>query len=461
MLNLPKSTIGVIGLAVMGANLARNFASRGYQTSIYNRTFSRTQELVFDHPDHLQGFEELKKFVESLELPRKIFIMVKSGQPVDDIITELLQYTDRKDIITDCGNSYWKDTQRRQEQLRHKINFVGCGVSGGSLGALHGPSIMPGGVSHVVDSLLPYLQHVAAKDFESQPCVANIGEGAAGHFVKMVHNGIEYAIMQSIAEIYDILRSKQNNNEQIRTVFSKLNQGSLQSYLLDITEDILETQTQEGVYLLDLVLDKAENKGTGGWTAISAIELGVSVPSLSSALFARYASNRDDNPTNTQQVYQKLDDQGISDHAVYNLSKLLELGFFASYLQGLELIQKASDKYDWKVNINEVLRVWEGGCIIRSQMISTLQYYTKPNPYLQRDFITKFAEHIPKARHLIAQTKAPMATNNASLDYILTLLAPNLPTNLIQAQRDYFGEHTYIRTDTGETVTGGWNKSNG
>lgn len=461
MSNLPKSTIGVIGLAVMGANLARNFASKGYQTSVYNRTFTRTQEFVNEYSDHLIGFETLPDFIDSLELPRKIIVMVKSGQPVDNIITELLQYIDREDIIIDCGNSHWKDTQRRQQQLMHKAHFVGCGVSGGSLGALHGPSIMPGGDKRIVEQLLPYLYNVSAKDFNSNPCVTNIGSGGSGHFVKMVHNGIEYALMQSIAEVYDILRSKQVSQEQIRVIFGRLNQGNLQSYLLDITEDILESEVENDNYLLDLVLDKAENKGTGGWTAISAIELGVYIPSLSSALFARYGSSQDRITKKINRIYENLDSRGILDNIVDDLSKLLELSFFASYLQGLDLIQKASDEYSWKVDLNEVLRIWEGGCIIRSQMISTLRSYTKFDRNLKADFLNKYAEHIPKVRHLTAQIKIPMATTNASVDYILTLLASHLPTNLIQAQRDYFGEHTYVRIDTGETVTGGWNKSQG
>jgi 6-phosphogluconate dehydrogenase len=460
MLNSTKSSIGVIGLAVMGANLARNFASNGYQTSVYNRTYSRTQELVTEHPDNLLGFEGLKGFVESLELPRKIILMVQSGEPVDDMIRQLLQYTDRHDTIIDCGNSNWKDTQKRQDQLKHKVHFVGCGVSGGSLGALHGPSIMPGGDPKVVDQLLPYLGHVAAEDFQLQPCVANIGHGAAGHFVKMVHNGIEYALMQSIAEVYDILRSKRINQKHIRNIFSKLNQGNLQSYLLDITEDILESKTEDGKDLLELVVAKAENKGTGGWTAISAIELGVSVPSLTSALFARYSSKYSRSLQVSKDNKISSIDQ-ISDIVVDDLAKMLELSFLSCYLQGMDLIQKASDEFDWKVEIDDVLRVWEGGCIIRSQMISTLKSYLKLNEMTKHQFLTKYAEHVTKIKHFIVQIKVPIPVTNSSIDYLLTLITDSLPTNLIQAQRDYFGEHTYVRTDTGETVTGGWNKSNG
>jgi 6-phosphogluconate dehydrogenase len=455
-----KSSIGVIGLAVMGANLARNFASRGYQTSVFNRSFGRTQELVVDHPDHLVGFEDLEEFVMSLELPRKIIIMVKSGQPVDEMIQELLPYLDDEDMIIDCGNSNWKDTQRRQEELEDRVRFVGCGVSGGSLGALHGPSIMPGGDKEVVEHLLPYLRDVAAKDFQSKPCVANVGAGAAGHFVKMVHNGIEYAIMQGIAEVYDILGTLHVNQEQIRIVFGKLNQGNLQSYLLDITEDILESKTENGGHLLELVLGKAENKGTGGWTAISAIEVGVSVPSLSTALFARYASSYDRLAPVTK-VSPLPSIEEVSESVIDAVIKMLELSFFASYLQGLDLIQKASDDFGWGVDLHEVLRIWEGGCIIRSQMISTLQTYLTFDQNTKYDYLKKLGQNIPQVKDLISEMYIPLPVTNASIDHLLTLLAPALPTNLIQAQRDYFGEHTYIRTDTGETVTGGWNKSRG
>jgi 6-phosphogluconate dehydrogenase len=457
MSNSSKSTIGVIGLAVMGANLARNFASKGYQTSVYNRTFSRTQEIVNEHSDNLQGFEGLKEFVDSLELPRKIIIMVQSGLPVDETIQQLLHFTDRQDIIVDCGNSNWKDTQRRQEQLKHKINFIGCGVSGGSLGALHGPSIMPGGDPKIVEQLLPYLKDVAAKDFQSTACASNIGAGAAGHFVKMVHNGIEYALMQAIAEVYDILRSRNIDQEGICTIFNKLNQGNLQSYLLDITEDILKSKTENGRHLLQLVSSKAENKGTGGWTAISAIELGVSVPSLTAALFARYSSH----VSQSSAENQSSTNSQVSDNTVEELSKILELCFLTSYLQGMELIQKASDRFDWKVNVQEVLRVWEGGCIIRSQMISTLRSYYQLNQRSRHEFLAKYNRNTSKIKHFLSLTSTPLPVINSSIDYLLTLLVDILPTNLIQAQRDYFGEHTYVRTDTGEVVTGGWQKSNG
>ena len=453
------STIGVIGLAVMGANLARNFASRGYQTSVYNRTYLRTLELTNEYPEGLVGFESLQGFVESLELPRKIIIMVKSGEPVDQVIAELLPFIDRNDIIIDCGNSHYKDTEKRQKELKNKVNYVGCGVSGGSLGALHGPSIMPGGDKHIVEQILPYFRDAAALDFGSKPCTGYIGEGGAGHFVKMVHNGIEYGMMQAIAEIYDIVRLQFADNEGMKTIFSRLNQGNLKSYLLDITEDILDTKVESGEYLLDLVSSKADYKGTGGWTSIAAIELGVPVSNLTNALFVRYISSK------KRKVADKYKHQGVltsteMDELVDILTKALELSFFVCYRQGLELIDKANMEYSWGIKIPEVLRVWEGGCIIRSQMILPIKsYYAEKDEDVNQTFIPKIQDSIFAVKEFLSKIVGPTPVINSSIDYIYISSNIDMSTNLIQAQRDYFGEHTYVRTDTGETVTGGWKRN--
>ena len=454
------SNIGVIGLAVMGASLARNFASRGYQASVYNRTYIRTLELTNEYPEGLVGFESLQGFVESLELPRKIIIMVKSGEPVDQVIVELLPFIDRNDIIIDCGNSHYKDTEKRQKELRNKVNYVGCGVSGGSLGALHGPSIMPGGDKHIVEQILPYFRDAAALDFGSKPCTGYIGEGGAGHFVKMVHNGIEYGMMQAIAEVYDILRHENINQKDIKIIFNRLNQGNLKSYLLDITEDILASKIETGEYLLDLVSSKAENKGTGGWTAIAAIELGVAVPSLANALFVRYMSAS--KKTKTTDKYKSKDVLTSTEmnDLFDNLAKSLELSFFACYIQGLQLLDKANMSYSWGIRIPEVLRVWEGGCIIRSQMILLLKtYYAEKDKDVNHVFIPKIQDSIFVVKEFLSKIVAPTPVINSSIDYIYLSSNIDMSTNLIQAQRDYFGEHTYVRTDTGETVTGGWKRN--
>jgi 6-phosphogluconate dehydrogenase len=461
MLDNKKSSIGLIGLGVMGASLARNFASKDYQTSVFNRSFVHTEELTKPHPKNLTGFEHLEDFVNSLEFPRKVFVMVKSGQPVDDVILELLEYLNPEDIIIDCGNSNWNDTDRRQHELENKVNFIGCGVSGGSQGALKGPSIMPGGKKEIVEHILPYLKEIAAKDFHSAPCVTNIGLGASGHFVKMVHNGIEYGLMQAIAEIYDLLKSKEISQDKIRDAIGQLNQGNLQSYLLDITMDILETKTEDGKSLLKLVEGKAQSKGTGGWSVISAIELGVSVPNLSSALFARYSSMEEHITSFNPKSEKNSLNFELNDEFMDGLYKSLIISYFTSYMQGVNLIQKASDVYGWNIDIQEVLRVWEGGCIIRSQTISAIKSYLLSSSDEKFDVLNSMKLNMPSIKTVFADSIVPLNVTSSSMNYLVTMFIPELPTNLIQAQRDYFGEHTYIRKDTGEVTTGGWYKSNG
>jgi 6-phosphogluconate dehydrogenase len=455
----PKSSnIGIIGLGVMGSNLARNFASKNYQVSIYNRTFARTQELRAKHGKNLVGFETLKEFVNSLELPRKIIIMVKNGAPTQEVVQDLLEFIHKDDIIMDCGNSNYKDTLLLQKALKNKVNFLGCGVSGGSKGALYGPSIMPSGKKEAVQIMLPYLESIAAKDFHGRPCVTNIGTESSGHFVKMVHNGIEYAAMQAIAEIYDILRFKEVNQMNIREVFSRLNKGNLQGFLLDITEDVLNAKTETGQSLLDLVDDRAQAKGTGAWAVEAGIDLGVNVQSIAAALFARYASSQERFIPEDFVVRRKQGDKDftITEKVIDNLYKSLELSFFASYLQGLDLIDAANSEYKWNINIDEVLRIWEGGCIIRSQMISTLRVYKKLELQSQVGFLRKNAMNLESAKTINSYTNTPKPVINSSSDYFVSKVAVKLPQNLIQAQRDYFGQHTYKRTDMLGDFTGGW-----
>jgi 6-phosphogluconate dehydrogenase len=454
---MSSSHIGVIGLAVMGANLARNFASRGFKTSVYNRSHEKTQSLIEHHGHNLVGFETIQEFVLSLETPRKIVMMVKSGQPVDDLIEELSPFLEKDDILVDCGNSNWKDTEKRQQSLTQMCHYMGCGVSGGSNGALYGPSIMPGGNEKPVKEMLQFLEPAAAKDFKGKPCVSRMGNGGAGHFVKMVHNGIEYGLMQGISEIYGILRSTGMNHEQMRVVFGKLNHGNLQSYLLDITEDILETKLASGDYLLDLVDHVAGSKGTGGWTVESAIELGVNVQTLSAALFARYATSEERYPQTGIQTYE-FDDEEITDELIAVFNNALEFVFLSCYTQGIRLIEKASKEYRWNITIDEVLRVWEGGCIIRSQMISTLRTTLTFNQKEQEEYYALHLEKLYYVMKKLTQYPQPKPVIHSSFDYILSLTTSDLPSNLIQAQRDYFGEHGYRRTDQTGDFTGGWEK---
>jgi 6-phosphogluconate dehydrogenase len=469
-----KSSIGIIGLSTMGANLARNFGSKGFLTSVFNRSYDKTKKLVElwsldksqnSYSGEIIGFENLKDFVQSLERPRKILLLVKSGQPVDDFIEKLYPYLDDDDVIVDTGNSNWLDTQRRQDILENgklytlaevtagkksgeikKIHFIGSGVSGGEEGALKGPSIMPGGNADSVESLLPILEKISADDFNGGKCVTNIGLGASGHFVKMVHNGIEYAIMQGIAEIYDILRSNKYNNDEIKEIFTNLNQDSLKGFLLDITEQIFKTETEDGNHLVDKIKDEAKAKGTGAWTVEAALKFGVFAPTISASVFARVGSARNQN-------YKLLRNLEFTNNNKVNLEllqKSLEAVYLVSYLQGFDIIDHANKEKDWKIDMQEVIRIWQGGCIIRSKMLIDL-------PKIWESEVD-FKAYIPSLESIQTAGSSPKPVLNSTLDYILTIQAYKLPTNLIQAQRDLFGAHTFNRTDKDGTFSGGWAK---
>jgi 6-phosphogluconate dehydrogenase len=448
-----KSDIGVIGLAVMGANLARNLANKGLSVSVFNRTYAKTQELIDNYGQNLVGYEKIEDFIDSLQTPRRIIIMVKSGQPVDDLIAELMPVLGNGDIILDGGNSNWLDTLRRQEYLDFmgsKGRLVGMGISGGEEGALHGPSFMPGGNEVDVKNVLPVLEQAAALDFSGKPCVTNIGTGPSGHFVKMVHNGIEYALMQGIAEIYDILNYNSFSQEDLIKEFGGLNQGALQSYLLDITIQILGRKTESGdAYLVDKISDVAMAKGTGKWTVEAVLEFGVFAPTISAAVLARIGSARSHSfKTKTLELSKKQVNPEPEILKEYLHKALMGL-YLSSYLQGIDLITQANSENNWNIQIAEVLRVWQGGCIIRSKLLNTLYHD------LQHEY--DFSEQIAGLDYLTSfSINRPIAVLRSSLDYFLTLTSARLPTNLIQAQRDYFGAHTYKRIDQQGDFTGGW-----
>jgi 6-phosphogluconate dehydrogenase len=438
--------IAIIGLGTMGQNFAKNFASKNIKTAVYNRSFAKTKEL--GEYLNIQGFEHLPDLVKSLELPRKIFLLVKAGDPTDEIISQLQPLLDSGDILVDCGNSNWKDTAKRQASLRD-IHFIGCGISGGSEGALLGPSLMPSG--NKVDLILPILEKVSAKDFAGGNCVTNIGLGASGHFVKMVHNGIEYAMMQGLAEVYDILKQTQLTRLQIQSVFDYINTGENQSFLGDITSIILKTMDSEG-FLLDKIDSKAGAKGTGRWTVEAGLELGVPVPSIYAAVNARVMTElnaqMDSFIEKTNNKPKQVDINLIQDY----LWQLVNGIYFVAYTQGLELIHQANLEYNWEIDIQEIIRIWQGGCIIRSQMLKTLTKLSKQNVYPKEQF--DFAlEAIITVKNL--GFVAPMPVINATADYILSIKSTKLPQNLTQAQRDFFGAHTYQKM--GQTFTGGWN----
>lgn len=470
------NNLAIIGLATMGKNFAKNFASRGTRTAVFNRSYSKTQELEAENNANIFGYQNLEECVKSLELPRKIFLLVKAGPGTDETIEHILPFLDKDDILVDCGNSNWKDTIRRQEYLTVKgIQFIGCGISGGSDGALLGPSLMPGGSKESVDALLPFLKPVAARDFDGGDCVTNVGTASAGHFVKMVHNGIEYSIMQGIAEVYDILRKLGYDQPAILEVFEHLNTGDNKSFLLDITVDILkakdnldplramasvgEPDLHQPAWLLEKIDYRAGAKGTGKWTVEAAMDLGVAVPNIYAGLNARVMTETNYrvkdffadtglpplSPTMDKESIQKL------------LHKVMAGIYFLSYEQGIELIYAAELEYKWNIDMQEVLRIWQGGCIIRSVMLKTIigLYKMQEYPKTIHDQTVGAINHLQK---MLLEINVVISTPviNATRDYILAVESKTLPQNIVQAQRDFFGAHTYKRNDREGVYTGGW-----
>ena len=456
--------LSVIGLAAMGRNLAKNFASRGFQVGVFNRSFSRTQELLDENNENIEGFEDLKSLVLSLETPRKIFLMVKSGDAVEDTIKQLRMILDKGDILIDCGNSNWKETIKKQVELSEVgLEFVGCGVSGGWEGALLGPSIMPGGNKNVVDHLLPFLEAAAANDFGGGKCVTNVGLAGAGHFVKMVHNGIEYSIMQGIAEVYDIVRKFGYSQDEILDIFQSINQGDNKSFLLDITEDILKANDNLGTgFLLDKIDYRAGAKGTGKWTVEEAMNLGVAVPNIYAGLNARVMTEENHKIKEfvATKVLNVLNKEILDIENLKSILSQVVSGFYlTSYQQGIELIHAANEEYNWEIDLLEVLRIWQGGCIIRSRMLLTIAEHYKEGKYPQELF-DKSTNSIMELNNILAtnQILIPLPVINSTRDYILSIESKNLPQNMTQAQRDFFGAHTYRRTDRDGVFTGGWEK---
>lgn len=456
-----KNYVGLIGLAVMGQNLALNIARKGYSISVYNRTPDRTKEFVEKRvkEEKIYPYYDLKSFVESLEKPRKIILMVKAGQPVDDMINELLPYLDPGDLIIDGGNSYFKDTSRRIRELKEKgILYLGMGVSGGEYGALHGPSLMPGGTKEAYKLVEEMLLKIAAKT-EDGPCCTYVGDDSAGHFVKMVHNGIEYAIMQLIAEVYDVMRKVLNmTSEEIGDVFQTWNSGELNSFLMEISYKIMRRKDEEtGKPLVEVILDKAEQKGTGKWTSQTALDLGIPTPTLNMAVEARIISHFKDLRVNLSKTLP-VPKENLSlsrEEVIRDLEKALLFGVFISFSQGLWLIDEASKTFNYNIDLSEVLRIWKGGCIIRAKLLNFLREIIKENPQNANllasekavNFLKDKIESAKRISNLGKLTGIPLLCLNSALDYYFALATENLPANLIQAQRDFFGAHTYERID--------------
>jgi len=459
---MTQAQIGVIGLGVMGANLARNFSNQKIPTVVYNRTTEVMENLVAEHGnDCLFGEKELNEFVARLETPRRILIMVKAGAPVDNVIEKLLPHLDKDDILIDGGNSNFSDTIQREKALSKKgIHFVGMGVSGGEEGALKGPSIMPGGSSHAWKSLKPLLESIAARDFDDNPCVTHVGENGAGHYVKMVHNGIEYAVMQLMAEGYDMVRSiyKLPANE-ISAIFKTYNQGKLKSFLFEIAITVLAQKDDraEG-FLVDKILDKAGQKGTGKWTSIDGFECGVAIPTINAAVTARSLSAEKARRTALSEQYSEhvtLNEQIPLKEFIVQLENALYAGMLISYAQGYDLIQRASDEHAWNINLSEISRIWEGGCIIRADLLNFLHkaYASSQKPghlFAIPDIEIPLKKALPDLREVTSYALRNQVSTlglSASLAYMDTLTSANGSANFIQGLRDFFGAHTYERTD--------------
>lgn len=454
--------IGVVGMGVMGKNLALNIESRGYSVAIYNRTSDSTEEVMAAHPDKkLQPAYTIPEFVADIQRPRRILLMVKAGQPTDATIKALLPYLEPGDILIDGGNTYFKETIRRNEELANSgINFIGAGVSGGEEGALKGPSIMPSGQKEAYELVAPILEEIAAKAEDGAPCVTYIGPDGAGHYVKMVHNGIEYGDMQLIAEAYDLMKRILGMSvEEMAATFEEWNQGELDSYLIEITADILTRKDDlgTGAPIVDVILDAAGNKGTGKWTSQSALDLGVPLPLITEAVFARFISAYQDERVTAHEVLSgpAFQFSGDREELLEKIRQALYFSKIMSYAQGFAQLRSASKEYDWQLPMGDLAKIWRAGCIIRARFLQKITdaYDQKPdlaNLLLDDYFKEITAKYQGALRDVVAlavQAGVPVPTFASAIAYFDSYRGERSPANLIQAQRDYFGAHTYQRTD--------------
>ncbi len=457
---MSKQQIGVVGMAVMGRNLALNIESRGYSVSIFNRSKDKTDEVIAENPGkNLVPNYTIEEFVDSLEKPRRILLMVKAGEATDKTIASLTPHLDKGDILIDGGNTLFTDTIRRNRELSAQgFNFIGTGVSGGEEGALKGPSIMPGGQKEAYELVAPILKEIAAKA-EGEPCVAYMGPDGAGHYVKMVHNGIEYGDMQLIAEAYSLLKGSLNlSNEELAGTFAEWNKGELSSYLIEITADIFKKKDEDGKYLVDVILDEAANKGTGKWTSQSALDLGIPLTLITESVFARYISFLKDQRVAASKVLTGPVLKPVEGHKsafVEKVRRALYLGKIVSYAQGFQQLKAASDEYNWDLNYGEIAKIFRAGCIIRAQFLQKItdayNQDAKIANLLLAPYFKQIADEYQQAlRDVVCygvQNGIPTPTFSAAISYYDSYRSAVLPANLIQAQRDYFGAHTYKRTD--------------
>jgi len=458
-----KNKFGLIGLAVMGENLVLNMADHGFSVSVFNRTAEKTEEFVNGEAkakDILANYS-LKEFVASLERPRIIQLMVKAGNPVDAVIAQLKPLLDKGDIIIDGGNSYFLDTERRAKALQSDhLHFIGMGVSGGEEGARYGPSLMPGGSREAYAFIEPLMTAIAAKaPNDGLPCVSYIGPGGSGHYVKMVHNGIEYGDMQLIAESYALLESAvKPTPKEFHEIYREWNNEELSSFLIEITADIfLKTDEDTGRPLLDMVLDKAEQKGTGKWTIQNALDIGAAVPTITAAVEGRIISSMKKEREEASKIFTGSECVYRDDKQkfVKAVRDALYVSKICSYAQGMDLLKRASAEYDYHLDFGEIARIWRAGCIIRAQLLDDITRAYRRNPVLSnlllddefRQVVQNKQDNWRFAVKTAIELGIPVPALSASLAYFDSYRAQRLPANLIQAQRDYFGAHTFERID--------------
>jgi len=464
------ANIGVVGLAVMGSNLARNLASReGNRVAVYNRSYDKTELLTTEHPEaNFLAAADIDGFVASLAKPRTAIIMVQAGAGTDAVISQLAERFEPGDIIVDGGNALYTDTIRREKEVSAKgIHFVGAGISGGEEGALKGPSIMPGGTKESYETLGPILESIAAVA-EGEPCVTHIASDGAGHFVKMIHNGIEYADMQLIAEAYDLLRQSGGfSPAEIAEIFTEWNKGELESYLIEITAEVLrQVDAKTGKPFVDVVLDAAGSKGTGVWTVQTALNLGTPVSGIAEAVFARSLSSQSAQRSGKPELPSNAQSWNVEDKPAFveAVRRALYASKIVAYAQGFDAIRAGAKEFDWEINLGEVARIWRGGCIIRAQFLNRItEAYRKDENLLSLLFDQYFLEAVDASvaawREVVAMAALsgiPAPAFSSSLSYYDGLRAERLPAALVQGQRDFFGAHTYKRVDMAGTFHTLW-----
>ncbi len=458
---MAKADIGLIGLAVMGENLILNMESKGFTVACFNRTTRKVDDFIGGRAKgkKILGAHSVAELVRLLKKPRKVMLMVKAGQAVDDFIEQLIPHLSRGDIVIDGGNSHFPDTTRRTQYLESKgLRYVGTGVSGGEEGALRGPSIMPGGTPAAWPHVKPIFQAICAKTDQGEPCCDWVGENGAGHFVKMVHNGIEYGDMQMICETYQMMRQGLGmSNPEMHRVFAAWNKGELDSYLIEITRDILAVRDEEGREVVDLILDTAGQKGTGKWAVIAALDSGMPLTLISEAVFARCLSAVKDERVAASKILKGPRGRSAGKRAalVNDLRRALYASKIVSYAQGYQLMRAAAKEYGWNLNYGGIALMWRGGCIIRSAFLGGIKEAFDRNPALSNLLLDPFFQKATaqaqtswrRVISLATELGIPVPAMSAALAYYDGYRSARLPANLLQAQRDYFGAHTYERVD--------------